>query len=249
MVQLTGLLRNTYGRNITGIVISFAAVFALLAVVQALAARRRIGPEAARKIVHIGVAHWWLIAMLFIDDPWFAGVGPLFFLLFNAVALRINLFSALEVPAERRSLGTIYYPLSLLVLVFLTFTGLFPVYTGALGVLIMGWGDGLAAIVGTRARTGRYAFASTAVANGHAERSPRKESRSVAGSATMLTASFVVGLLVISILGPATGAATLIGRAAATALFATVIEAVTPFGLDNLTVPILTVLFYNLVIV
>lgn len=248
MLHLTDLLRNTYARNLTGVAVSFAAVFALLAVVQAIAGRRLVTPETARKVVHIGVAHWWLVAMLFNDNPWFAAIGPLFFLLFNAVALRRSLFSALEVPADRRSLGTIYYPLSLLVLVFLTFSGLFPVYTGALAVLVMGWGDGLAAIVGTRARAGRYAVAAVQGRGESAEGTRPKETRSVAGSVTMLVASFAVGLIVIAVLGPNAGAGTLVGRALAAALFATVVEAVTPFGLDNLTVPILTLLFYNLVV-
>ncbi len=251
MLQFIGPRDYSLYRNLMGIAVSFASVFALLFVVETLIARNVVREATGRKILHIGVAHWWLLAMIFHDSPWFASVGPLFFLIFNAVAWRRGSMAALRPPAEGGNLGTIYFPLSLLALVFLTFDGLFPVYTGAIGVLIMGWGDGLAALVGERVTVGRYVVAGRGVrrANAMTEPTQPRATKSLAGSITMFAASFAAAAIVVGTLGPRAGLGTVTARAAAVAAVATIVEAATPLGLDNLTVPICSVLFYNLVMI
>ncbi|HUX11747.1 MAG TPA: hypothetical protein VMW87_01890 [Spirochaetia bacterium] len=250
MLQFIGPRDYSLYRNLTGIAVSFAAVFALLVVVELLIARKLVREATGRKIVHIGASHWWLLAMLFHDNPWFAAVGPAFFLIFNVVIWRRGSMATLRPHADRSNLGTIYFPLSLLAIVFLTFGGVFPVYTGGIGILIMGWGDGLAALVGERVKSGRYAVAgrSNMLPNAGIDTTSDRATKSIAGSLTMFAASFTVGAILVGTFCPQAGLATVAARAGAVAGVATIVEAVTPFGLDNLTVPILSVLFYNLVI-
>jgi phytol kinase len=105
-----------------------------------------------------------------------------------------------------------------------------PIWVGGIGVLIMGWGDGLASVVGERA--GRQ----FRVWGGR---------KSLAGSAAMFAASLVVCLVFTLLFGRRlSGSLPILAAAAATAALAAGVELLTPFGLDNLTVPLLSSLFY-----
>jgi phytol kinase len=77
-----------------------------------------------------------------------ASAGPASFIVINALALRFRLLPAMDERADRRNLGTVYFPISLLVLVNLCWRGVMPVWVGGVAVLVLGWGDGLAALVG-----------------------------------------------------------------------------------------------------
>lgn len=202
------------GQNFWGIIVSFAYVFAILFLARYL---ERYGKEASRKAVHILVSNWWLLAMLFFSHPIWAAVVPACFVVLNYLSYRYNLFSAMERGSGKGDLGTVYYAISLLVLALLTFSpGRSPI-VGGVGILIMGYGDGLAAVIGSRWPFGRY----TIFGSG----------RSLSGSAAMFAASFAVSLLLLLAIGQ---------PAAILAALATLLEAATPLGLDNLTVPLVT---------
>jgi phytol kinase len=234
--------------NWWGIVVSFGFVFGFIGVAQLLLRSGRISASITRKVVHIGVAHWWILAMVFFDRWEFAIVGPAAFILINLASYLFRLFPAMEHEKRSRNLGTIYFPVALLSCVLLTWAGPIPIWVGGLAILVLGWGDGLASVVGEGRSNGITIFGNR---------------KSVAGTGTMFVASLVViSVFVVLFLAPgplAAGAATqlaagvtpdataIIVRIVATALVATLVELVTPFGLDNLTVPIVTMLFFYLV--
>jgi uncharacterized protein (TIGR00297 family) len=145
----------------TGLGISYVFIFSVIGVAQILLRRKIVSAAATRKIVHIGVAHWWIIAMLFLDDLAVALIGPVSFIAINAVSYRIHLFSAMEHENRKKNLGTIYFPIALTILVLLTWGGPFPRWYGLVAILSLGWGDGLASIVGetigSRPRAIRFA--------------------------------------------------------------------------------------------
>jgi uncharacterized protein (TIGR00297 family) len=144
----------------TGLGISYAFIFGLIGVAQLLLKSGVLGAAATRKLVHIGVAHWWIIAMLFIDDLAVALIGPVSFVAINWYSYRTHVFAAMEHPEPRRNLGTVYFPISLVILVLLTWSGLFPRWFGLVAILVLGWGDGSASLVGeywaTRSQRGRF---------------------------------------------------------------------------------------------
>jgi phytol kinase len=214
--------------EIAGIIVAFAFIFAVIGVAQLLVTRKAVTPPVARKIIHISVAHWWLIAMAFHEALWAALVGPIAFIVLNYLSYRGQVVTAMDSDDSSGNLGTVYFPISLLVLVVLTFGGNMPLYVGAIGVLVMGYGDGLASLFGTHF--------------GRPHRTIFRSSKSFVGSVTMFVASSLVTLTVISVSGSFSGS--LILAALVTGAVATLIEYVTPFGLDNLTVPILTSLFF-----
>ena len=218
-------------RNLAGIVASYVFVFGFIGIATILMRQGVLAPSVTRKVIHIGVAHWWLIAMALMDDPWVASVGPASFIVINALAIRFRLLPAMDQGADTRNWGTVYFPISLLILVNLCWRGVIPVWVGWLAVLVLGWGDGLAAVVGEGRGSTRLW---------------RRSRKSVAGTAVMFGASFAVALIFTLVFNPRFGSATAaLAVSAVTAAAATVVEVLTPLGIDNLTVPLATALLYG----
>ena len=170
-----------------GLGISYIFIFAVIGVAQLLLKAGVLDASATRKVVHIGVAHWWILAMVFIDDVWVALIGPVSFILINWMSYRTHVFAAMEHPEARKNLGTIYFPIALTILVGLTWSGLFPRWYGLTAILVLGWGDGLASVVGERLG-GRDTALRFAVPGGR---------KSVVGATAMFCAAGAVSALIL----------------------------------------------------
>ncbi len=218
-------------RDALGVVVSYIFVFGLIGIATLLMKRGRLAPSLTRKVIHIGVAHWWLIAMATMDDPWVASVGPASFIIINAGVIRLRLLPAMDEGADGRNWGTVYFPISLLILVNVCWRGILPPWVGGIGILVLGWGDGLAAIVGELSK-GR----GMRIWGGR---------KSLAGTAVMFGASFLVTLAFTLAFNPRFAAPRpAAGVAALTAAAATAVELFTPLGVDNLTVPLAVAALY-----
>lgn len=177
------------------------------------------GSEAVRKVVHIGTGNvialaWWL------NIPAWIGIGA------SVLASGLTLLSYWQpvLPVidsvGRRSFGTVFYSLSIGVLIAVFWPLGQPEYA-ALGVLVMAWGDGMAALVGQRFGAHPYEILGM--------------KKSWEGSAAMALASGIVSL---AVLWAAQGNGAIWPVAVAVALLATALEAVSTLGIDNLTVPL-----------
>lgn len=155
-------------------------------------------------------------------------IPPITFILLNYLSYRQNLFKAME-RGGKGNLGTVYFPISLLILVVLTFGILDRPEIGAIGILILGYGDGLAAVIGVKYGKHKLIFG-----------------KSFEGSLAMFVASLMVGLVISSLFFPITTALIL---GVTIAILATIVELFSPKGFDNLTVPLATSLFYYLLII
>jgi phytol kinase len=215
--------------NWLGLLSSYVFVFAFMGLAALLQKRRVLSPADTRKVIHIGVAHWWIIAMATMSSPLVASIGPASFILINILTLRLGLLPAMDAAAGRGNLGTVWFPVSLLVLVNLCWRGIMPAWMGGVGVLTMGWGDGLAALVGERLPRPGLAFWGGR--------------KSLAGTTAMFAASLVVGFVFLSLFARGAGVPRNAGAAAATAAVSTAVEVLTPLGLDNLTVPLASSFF------
>ena len=237
-----------------GAALSGAYVLAVLAGA-ALLSRAGASAETARKVVHIGLGGWWIVASLLVGSALAAAALPAAFVVVNGIAYRTRRLSFMAREEGRDTPGTVYYAASLAVLALCSF-GLGAPYVGALGVLCMSFGDGLAAVAGRRFGRRRIAAAGGG--------------KTVAGSATMFAASFLscafvllaappVGAGMAGGAGRAAGAdaavlasggaalgasaafeavAAAFGIAAVLAAVATLFELFSVDGLDNLTVPL-----------
>jgi len=209
---------------------TFLFVFAFIGVATLLLRLGVLGPAMTRKVVHIGVAHWWILYLLVIASPIAGLAGALAFVVINTLSYRLHVFKAMEDPEPGRNLGTIWFPISLSVLIGLEMLGAMTRWQAGVGVLVMGWGDGMAAVIGQRfSKRPVRVFGST---------------KSAIGTTSLLVFSFAVTAAMTAIFVPGIPPWDLFLRAGATALFAGLVELATPFGIDNLTVPILTALFY-----
>ncbi|MBD0300527.1 MAG: phosphatidate cytidylyltransferase [Nitrososphaera sp.] len=177
-------------------------------------------PEIVRKIVHIGTGNVILIAW-WLDIP--ASIGITASILASAITLlsyRLPILPGIN-SVGRQSLGTFFYSVSFGILVAWFWYLQQPQYA-ALGILVMTWGDGLAALIGQRFGQHKYKVFGT--------------EKSWEGSLTMMLVSYLVSsLILVGTQGNSwqTWAISLI-----VAVIATALEAVSFLGIDNLTVPL-----------
>ncbi len=184
------------------------------------ARRLGYGAEITRKIVHIGAGHVILIAWWLMLPAWMGIAASVIFAGVALVSYRWPILPGIN-SVGRRSWGTFFYAVSIGVLMGWCWPQDYP-YFGVIGILIMCWGDGLAALVGQRWGRHRYEVWG--------------EPKSWEGSLTMAVASTLVVLVV---LWPVQGVTWQLGiTAVGVAIAATLFEAVSKYGIDNLTVPI-----------
>ena len=216
--------------DVTGVIISMVFVVLVLVVSEGIRKMGRFSTEFTRKFVHIGVSHWWIVAMLLIKDIRYAIIPPVIFVILNYYSYKKDLIKSMERGKDSSDLGTVYFPISLIVLIYLTWNGGLLgqdlKYLGAVGALTMGYGDGFAAIIGENYGKRKYkVFGNT---------------KSLEGSIAMFSFSFLVTTI---ILGNFLGLDADIFRIGFTAaVLAALTEALTPYGFDNLTVPVLSTL-------
>lgn len=201
--------------------IALAAIWVLLILLIAGVVNRFADkPEIVRKIVHIGTGNVILIAW-WLDIP--ASVGITASILASAITLlsyRLPILPGIN-SVGRQSLGTFFYSVSFGILVAWFWYLQQPQYA-ALGILVMTWGDGLAALIGQRFGKHKYKVFGT--------------EKSWEGSLTMMLVSYVVSsLILVGTQGNSwqTWAVSLL-----VAVIATGLEAVSFLGIDNLTVPL-----------
>lgn len=195
-----------------------AAVFlGLCALVEGVAQRTRLLPEDARKLLHVSSA--LIIALLplvlsFAEIAWLAAA----FAALMALSMRFQIFPSIH-GVTRSTYGEVFFPLGIAVLAVVCPA---PV-PFAYGVLVLGVGDGLAALVGER-------FAKRVVPLG-------QTSKTFWGSAAFLASCFALGCALLASTGASPAYAFV--AAAAVALALTPVELFLTRGLDNLALPVL----------
>lgn len=226
-----------------GLAASYAYATVLLVVGELL--RRLFGqkPELTRKIIHIG-AGMWIFGVLLLFDRWESGILPFAtFIGLNYLFYRYRLFGAMD--ADDNSPGTVYFAVSVTLLFGLLWRPAGPVNRAPIavaGVMAMTWSDALAALIGRRFGRHRYQIWGS--------------ERSWEGSAAMLVASAAAMFLVLlllpgSLLSPHStpySAGGALSAAVVSAALATLVEAVSPHGTDNLSVPLVAAVVAGAVI-
>lgn len=179
-----------------------------------------VDAEVSRKIVHIGTGNvilfaWWL------NIPVWIGIAASILSAIIAIISYITPILPSINTVGRKSLGTFFYAISIGILMGWFWTIEQPQYA-ALGILVMTWGDGLAAVIGQKWGKHRYqVFGMT---------------KSWEGSLTMLLVSFIVSSLILLAVEGNHYLTWII--AVAVAGVATGSESFSKYGIDNLTVPL-----------
>ncbi|MBD2187175.1 diacylglycerol/polyprenol kinase family protein [Pseudanabaena mucicola] len=176
-------------------------------------------PELVRKVVHIGTGNVLLIAWWLHIPTWICVSAGI---LFTAIAFASHYTNILPMLNDvgRKTYGVFYYALSITILVAFLWEQ-YPEYA-VIGVMVMSWGDGMAALIGKR--FGKHTFIHLG------------NRRSYEGSFAMFATSLLVMLGIFGIthgIQPRD-----IGVAIPVAAIAALLEAYSPGGTDNLSVPL-----------
>jgi phytol kinase len=243
-----------FPNDLLALLITYVYVFIIIGLGTAL--RRRKGREksdVSRKIVHIGAGnsiffwplyeHAWAVSIA----PWTLAIFVLLLTPKSRVKAFRDMFESMARELDRKKghiIGPLLYIISigLLVSVF-GYGSYFPYfYIGAIAIVIMIWGDGFACLLGKRfGSSNQYEVFGC--------------SRSVVGSLSLFIVGSIAALAtmfyfssIVPIIRPAYTLpvalpfVTMLEVALIAAFFAMIIEAVTPFGIDNVTVPLLVTL-------
>ena len=229
-----GLLSNT-----TFLVICYVYVLLVIAASEKLVTLRPLSRKISRKFLHMMIGNILFLIPFFTFNsfpsnfPFFVA-APFVLVTFLATpysplkALRRKLSGLNEITHEGHQLGLVFYAISYTVLAF--FFASRP-YVIAAGILPMAYGDAAASLIGERYGKKKFHIFAR---------------KSVEGSVAMLIVSILsitVGLLYFSFFYSFTLSGFLLAGVAA-ALVATVAEALTPLGFDNIMVPLLSALSF-----
>ena len=173
--------------------------------------------ELSRKIIHIGTGPVILLAWLFDIPKNIAFLTALFITIALGVNYQYRLLPAIE-EIERKSFGTIGYGISITLLLLL----FWPQYASSvsIGVLSMAFGDGLAGLIGKSIKSRQWSVLG--------------QSKSIAGTLTMGSIVAITTTIISAInhldIQPV--------EIVVISLIATFLEQISPWGIDNITVPI-----------
>ena len=181
------------------------------------------GKEIVRKIIHIGIGPLIPIAQFLKINQNLALVFTGIISLMIIINYTYKLFPLIE-DVDRKSYGTLFYCLSLFILIFL-FWDKDP-YALITGFFIMTFGDGLAGLIGKSFNSKSWIFF--------------KQKKSLFGTMTM----FLTSLIVVCSIGYAQQNSLNLNYFTI-AFFATLLEQFSVLGIDNFIVPISSALFFN----
>jgi len=185
-------------------------------------------PVQSRKFLHIMTGNIAFILPLFEtrEIMAFVAAGP--FILFTFLMSPYSPIKSMcgKTSEAGHGLGLVYYAITWTVLAYAFFDHREII---AMGILAMSYGDGLASVIGIKYGKRKYTVF--------------KDTKSYVGSIAMFVCTFL--LLVIALLFYAEPVTTRVAvYLLCMAGVATIVEGVTPLGLDNLSVPFVAALMY-----
>lgn len=208
--------------NIIGVIISVLFIGVILISAKLF---EKAGKEASRKYIHIMLSNWWIIAMVFFDNVFIVSLIPALFVIINYFSYKKNIIKVMERDKgeeNKESMGTVYYALSLFILALISFGLLRNPLIGLCGVAVMGYGDGLAAVLGQSIESPEYRI--------------KGNKKTIAGSIAMFCITFIImaGFFKYNEVSYVAIKSVLV------AVLITIVEAVSIKGTDNITVPLTT---------
>jgi uncharacterized protein (TIGR00297 family) len=182
----------------------------------------RWSPEVTRKLVHISTG----VLIFFAPQLFNSGIPAILlaviFIVVNFSAVWFGFLKGMH-GTNRRSYGTVYYPLSFLILVVLCWNS-FPQII-SISILVLALSDAAAAIVGENLSSPHLYYLTS-------------DKKSFEGSLTMCATTFLVVFLLLKFYFVNVSFANGMLVSVVVSLFATAWEGISSKGLDNLTVPL-----------
>ena len=176
--------------------------------------------EFSRKVVHIGTGNVILLAWWLNIPAWIGISAGVISAIIALISYKIPILPSVN-SVGRKSLGTFFYAVSIAVLIAWFWSIQKPEYA-AIGILVMAWGDGMAAVIGQQ--FGKHLYQVWGM------------TKSWEGSLTMALVSFTVISLILFVVQGNIWQTWMV--ALIVAVISTALETFSILGMDNLTVPL-----------
>ena len=209
--------------------LTFVYVFSVPPLMDYLVTNHNLPRDISRKITHICAGSAIMFLPLYIGGDWSHFLNITVFAVWTVLLIQKGLFAADDDQAvktmtrtgDKRELlkGTLYF----VIVAMICGTLYYKQPAGVMAMAMLGWGDGLAPIIGTRYGKMKYHILSD---------------KSVEGSLAFLVGSLCAGLFFVHLIVPESFDAT---KIIIIAVIATVVEGVSPKEVDNLTIPVAVV--------
>ncbi|TCD47819.1 phosphatidate cytidylyltransferase [Chlorobium sp. N1] len=214
-----------YGHNLLVTLLTFVYVFSVPPLMDYLVSSKGLPRDISRKITHIAAGSLIVFLPLYVDGDWSQYLNVSVYVVWALLFIQKGLFAADDDQAiktmtrtgDKRELlkGTLYFVL----VGILCGTLYYKQFEGVLAMAILGWGDGLAPVVGTRYGRLKYHVFSE---------------KSVEGSLAFLLGSLAAAAFFVWLIVPASFD---FQRILLICLVATVVEGVSPREIDNILIP------------
>ena len=225
-VQATFFALLLVWHNALVTLLTFIYVFSVPPLMDYLVTNHGLPRDISRKITHICAGSAIVFLPLFLGSDWSHYLNITVFAVWTVLLIQKGLFATEDDQAvktmtrtgDKRELlkGTLYF----VVVAMICGTLYYKQFAGVLAMAVLGWGDGLAPIIGTRLGRMKYRILSD---------------KSVEGSLAFFVGSACAGLFFVWFIVPESFDAT---KILLIALIATIVEGVSPKEVDNLTIPV-----------
>jgi len=211
--------------DVTGVALVYIYVAILLIVTEKFLDKY---PEISRKFLHIMVGNIAFLLPLFVTKEIMAFVAAGPFILFTFLMSPYTPIKSMrgKTSAAGHGMGLVYYAITWAILAYLFFDNMVVI---AIGILAMSYGDGFASVIGLKFGKKKYNVFG--------------DEKSYVGSSAMFIFTFIL-MIVALLFYDITITFNVLMILAIIALVAAVVEGITPKGLDNFTVPFVTVFLY-----
>jgi dolichol kinase len=225
MLQATFFSLSPVWHNVLVMLLTFAYVFSVPPLMDWLVTNHRLPRDISRKITHICAGSVIVFLPLFHDGDWSHYLNITVFAVWTLLLIQKGLFAADDDQAvktmtrtgDKRELlkGTLYF----VIVAMICGTLYYKQFSGVLAMAVLGWGDGLAPIVGTRLGKMKYKVLCE---------------KSVEGSVAFFAGSFLAGLFFVNLIVPEAYDPV---KIAIIAFASTIVEGVSPKEVDNILIP------------
>lgn len=211
--------------NALVMLLTFVYVFSVPPLMDWLVTNHGLPRDISRKITHICAGSVIIFLPLFREGDWSHYLNITVFAVWTVLLIQKGLFAADDDQAvktmtrtgDKRELlkGTLYF----VIVAMICGTLYYKQFAGVLAMAVLGWGDGLAPIVGTRMGKMKYKVLSD---------------KSVEGSLAFLVGSLLASLFFVWLIVPSAYDPV---KIAMIVLAATIIEGISPKEVDNILIP------------
>lgn len=221
--------------NVVVTVFTFIYVFGVVALMDKMVSSYGLPQDISRKITHIAAGSLVAFWALYSDGHWSQYLNISVYVLWIILLTMKGLFAdenddavkTMTRTGDRREL--LRGPLFFVLVGTLCGTYYYKSFEGIMAMAALGWGDGIAPIIGTRYGKMKYKILSQ---------------KSVEGSASVFLASLAAGCFFVWLILPGSYDFT---RIATLALIATVAEGISPKEVDNFIIPAAVIIGASLI--